>query len=83
MMDKMKTSWCAGLGEENARDVRKNFKESLVIRKRLRELLDKKIIENRNASLLKGAYDTPNWAYKQADSVGYERALNEIIKLIL
>ena len=27
-------------------------------------------------------YDSPAWAYRQADLLGYNRALNEIIELI-
>ena len=27
-------------------------------------------------------YDSPSWAYKQADSNGYRRALEDVIKLL-
>jgi hypothetical protein len=27
-------------------------------------------------------YDSPSWAYKQADQNGYNRALNDIIQLL-
>ena len=41
-----------------------------------------KMEENLKNQLLKGGYDTPNWAQLQADAVGYNRALQEILKLI-
>lgn len=27
-------------------------------------------------------YDNPNWAYKQADFIGYERACNELLDIL-
>jgi len=27
-------------------------------------------------------YDSPSWAYKQADRIGYNRALNQVLELI-
>lgn len=39
----MRQSWTQGLEPERAKDVRANFKESLVMRRRLLELLEKKI----------------------------------------
>jgi len=27
-------------------------------------------------------YDSPSWAYKQADRIGYNRALNQVLDLI-
>lgn len=78
----MKTSWTQGLEPERTKDVRANFKEALVLRKRLKELLEDKV----EASLRKGrsesSYESPSWAYLQADQKGYERALFEIISLI-
>lgn len=78
----MRQSWTQGLEPERAKDVRANFKESLVMRRRLLELLDKKI----NASVRNGrsitSYDNPNWALLQADARGYERAIQEVLDLL-
>ena len=27
-------------------------------------------------------YDSPSWAYKQADRIGYNRALNQVLEII-
>lgn len=78
----MKTAWTTGVGKELAVDITQNFKESLVMRRRLLELLEKKAATSVRMSHSKDAYDNPNWAYLQADHRGYERAMSEIISLI-
>lgn len=78
----MLVSWTKGLDKELARDVKENFLHSSVIRKRLGVLIRNKMEENLKNQLLKGSYDTPNWSQLQADAVGYNRALQEILKLI-
>ena len=78
----MKVSWTKGVDKELAVDIRQNFKESLVMRKRLITLLDEKITASQKTSRSKTEYENPNWAYLQADARGYERALVEIISLI-
>lgn len=78
----MKSSWLAGVDEALQIDIRQNFKESLVLRRRLRVLLEDKIALSQKGSRAKDSYENPNWAYLQADARGYERALSEIISLI-
>jgi hypothetical protein len=79
----MKASWLNGLEKQREIDVRQNFKESLVIRKRLVEMLTETIESSRKVQISKGLYDNPNWSYVQADRTGYERAIRDIIDLIL
>lgn len=78
----MKTSWTQGLDKELVVDVRQNFKESLVLRKRMEEMLSEKMASSQRTSRSKSSYENPNWAYLQADARGYERALQEVIELI-
>ncbi len=78
----MKVSWTKGVDKELAIDIRQNFKESLVMRKRLAQLLEEKAEVSLAASRSKVTYDNPNWALLQADAVGYQRALQEVISLI-
>lgn len=78
----MKQSWTAGLNKELAVDVRANFKESLVLRRRLVKMLNDKINASSKEGRSKLLYDSPNWALLQADQRGYERAFAEIIDLI-
>lgn len=78
----MKLSWLQGLDEEQKKDVRGDFKSSLVTRKRLTTLLENKIEEAEISALNKEGYEISNWALKQADIIGYKRALRDVINLI-
>lgn len=75
-------SWTRGLEAQLVIDITQNFKESGVMRRRLKQMLIDKIEETRSANLTKDKYDCPNWAYLQADAVGYERALRYLINVI-
>jgi hypothetical protein len=79
----MKASWLQGLDEQLAKDVSGDFKSSLVTRKRLATLLEEKVKEKENSSLSAEEYNVANWAYKQADQVGYKRAIRDVLNLIL
>ena len=45
---------------------------------RLREILGPMLKETPPSA----DYDSPSWAYKQADRIGYNRALNQVLDLI-
>ena len=79
----MKTQWTKGVTDKQlVDDIRSTFKASIVVRKRLAEILDGKISAAEKARMSADEYDCANWAFKQADSQGYKRALFEIISLI-
>lgn len=78
----LKVAWTAGLNKELATEVRINYKESLVLRRRLMKILEDKADASVKNSRSKLLYDNPNWALLQADQRGYERAMMEIIALI-
>lgn len=78
----MKTLWVQGLEADIAKEIRGDFKSSHLVRKRLTTILEDKIATNRKASLDKDGYDVANWAMKQADRIGYERALEMVISLV-
>lgn len=79
----MKTSITAGLKGVEASDIEAEYLGSPALRKRLVELLMKKQNESYKKRISESSYDSPNWDRYQADGVGYERAINEIISLIL
>ena len=79
----MKTTWTKGLTPESATEVRKDFQGAAILRRRLKEICEEKIETSYKVSASKDSYSNPNWAYLQADARGYERALNEVISLIL
>lgn len=78
----MKTVWTKGLDSDAIEEMRGSYTSAHLTRKRLITLVEGKIAESENLAHLKEGYDCPNWAYKQADLMGYRRALHEIISLI-
>ena len=78
----MKLAWTKGLSREVAEGVRKDFEASAIMRGRLKELLSDKIRVSNEEARSKDAYQSPSWAYLQADARGYERAMQEILSLI-
>lgn len=79
----MKTAWTAYIkDDERKKEIKQSFLACIVMRKRMKEIVEKKMKESWTKSFTEDAYDTPNWALKQADARGYERAMREIISLI-
>lgn len=78
----MKVSWTKGLDDQSKTDIEQSFNSATLLRKRLIDVLQDKIDSANTMARSKSSYDTPNWPYLQADAVGYERALYEIIDLI-
>lgn len=78
----MKTAWCKGLSAEKKESMKNAFSSSADIRERLILLIQEKVQTNRTKRRQDSAYESPNWAYQQADSCGYERALEEITSLL-
>lgn len=79
----MKVRWTHGLDPQNTEDIKQLYKESGILRRRIQKMLTDIIEEKRRGQVLESLYDSPNWAYLQADRTGYERALREVIDLII
>lgn len=78
----MKTTWTAGLTPEGKKEITADFISAFSLRKRLDKLLSDKIDSAHRESLSKEGYASPSWGLSQADKIGYERALREVISLI-
>lgn len=78
----MKTIFLKGMTEQQADEMRQKFAASAHVRQRIIEILQEKINTNNKATRTKDAYGIANWAYLQADAVGYERALQEVCSLL-
>lgn len=79
----MKTSWLSGVKDASVKkELRANYIASKMIRERLTEMLDTKLSSSVRASRSSESYDSPNWALKQADATGYQRALEEVKSLL-
>jgi 23S rRNA U2552 (ribose-2'-O)-methylase RlmE/FtsJ len=77
----MKTAWTKGLKGEQLSEMKVVFLQNNILRTRTLELLNEKLENSRKQRVLSDSYESPNWAYKQADASGYERALLEIMSL--
>lgn len=77
----MKSIITAGLSEMEADEMRQAFAHAAHLRRRMREVLQQKIDASNKAVRSKDAYGIANWAYLQADAVGYERAMQEVMSL--
>lgn len=78
----MKASITTGLEASEAKLVQAEYLSSPLLRKRLKTLLIKKQESMRKDRLKEVNYESPNWVGLQADAVGYQRAIDEIIALI-
>jgi len=78
----MKTTWTAGMSEDDAEEFEQHFTNALRLRERLTEIINNKYNSNLSNTLSKGNYENASWAYEQADSVGYMRALKEVLNLL-
>lgn len=78
----MKTILLKGLNDKQVDEMRQMFAASANIRQHIISVLKEKINTSNKNTRSKDAYNVPNWAYLQADGVGYERALVEVIGLL-
>ena len=69
-------NWVLHLEGKEKEEFAKYVIGSTAIIERLATIIDKKITESSKTP--KTDYDTPSWAYKQADANGYLRALKEL-----
>jgi hypothetical protein len=78
----MKTVWLKGCTVEQKTEMKKEFIASSHLRSKLTELLNDKLAMINTSLRSKSNYENPAWAYQQADGIGYERAIYEVIALI-
>lgn len=78
----MKTVLAKGLSKEQAAEIEQDFKAAAFLRERLTTILEEKVDALRRDNRQKSSYESPSWAYVQADYIGYERAIYEVISLL-
>lgn len=74
----MKTIWFMDLPKDEQDGFKKEVKSAKNVLEKLEQIVQKKIKE----IVVLDDYDSPSWAYKQADRNGYNRALTEIINIL-
>jgi hypothetical protein len=76
----MKTSWTQHIKDPAEKETfQVSVRSSAHVLERLAEILCDKLEADAKSS--KEDYHAPAWAYRQADKVGYARALQEVIDL--
>jgi hypothetical protein len=78
----MKTSLTAGLTPQQKSEIVSSFLASARLRERLINVLTDKLDARRRELRQTTSYENANWAYTQADLIGYERAVYELISLL-
>lgn len=78
----MKNTLTNGLNATEEKDVRDEFNSSAALRGRLIKIMGDKREKAITQNISDKNYESPNWAYKQADLVGFMRALEEISELL-
>lgn len=80
----MNTAWTKGLrkGSDQLKDLEAAYAASGLIRARLVKVLEELYDIETKARLKADDYDNAAWAYKQADAIGYARAIAKVISLL-
>ena len=74
----MKTIWFMDLPKDEQEGFKREVKSAKNVLDKLEQIVNSKIKE----IVINTDYDSPSWAYKQADRNGYNRALTEIINIL-
>ena len=73
----LKSKFTSGVPEEERKELEELFHLARPVRERLSTLMRAKA-KARNANL-QTQYESPSWAYEQADLNGYTRAIKDIL----
>ena len=78
----MKTAWTSGLKPDAKKEIVEDFNSVPALRARLIDILNKKIRSNTGEKHKPENYSLAAWPMFQADGIGYERGLREVISLL-
>ena len=79
----MNTDWLKDCKSEEDKKARKDMiRTAAPTLKVLRRIIERKLEEESADHLKKVKYDSPSWAYIQADSIGCMRTLNYVLSLL-
>lgn len=82
-MKKLATEWTKHLRDKEAKeDFERLLRNSTISLGRLREILEEKLEALDRSEVKTEVYDSPNWAYKQADVNGCRRILMNLIQML-
>lgn len=72
--------WVQGIAPEKKEPFEQLLRNSSIVFAKLTEILEN--LDRDSLKTTKTDYDSPSWAYRQADQNGYRRALRDVINLI-
>lgn len=80
----MNTAWIKGIrkNSQEDKDIRAVYAESFLLRKRLFVMLSDKFDSKIKSAMSSDNFESPSWALIQAESIGYAKALKEIMSLL-
>lgn len=78
----MKTSLLKGLNEADKDEIKGLFTQAARLRAVYVRTLEEKLEASQSGRVSADGYDSPAWAFRQADASGYERAIREFISLL-
>lgn len=78
----MKTSLLKGETRQRQTEIKQSFESGKLFIDKLKQVIKDKIEYSNKTSRSEFNYESPVWAYKQADYRGYERGLEEILSLL-
>lgn len=81
-LSKLATTWTSHVSGKEKEELLKTLSRSSTHMTVLKRILEQKVEALENKSLSVSTYDSPNWPYIQADTVGAIRELKKIIELI-
>ena len=82
-MKKLATEWTKHLKDPEAKaDFEKLLRNSTISLGRLREIVEEKLNALDRSEVKTEVYDSPNWAYKQADTNGARRVLMNLLAML-
>lgn len=78
----MQTRWFKGLDKQEEKDLRASLLAAELAFKRLAKLLEDDMKSSESLQHSESLYESPSWAYQQADAIGQQRAFRKILRLI-
>lgn len=82
-MRKLSVEWTKHLKDPKARqEFEKLLRNSTISLGRMREILEERLASLDRSEVKTEVYDSPNWAYKQADTNGMRRCLMNVIAML-
>jgi len=80
---KLKSEWLRGKSSKEQEEISTVLRHNTILIKSFLEILDRMEEQEHRQEIQSSDYDSPSWAYKQADRNGAKRALSKIRSLFL